>query len=284
MSNDLVDGAKPPAWALQKSTGASFGNVRPEDIRPPEVKLLQATSPECAEQPGARAGEFWLTGQNMNLGPEIIGTPIVRKMTYVLWNPTKSLDSKAPMAVASDGIHWDVPNQTFEVYFPNNRTPYKWETKRTVVESGLHLFGSSQPDNPKSTPAAAATYQILWAFRLPDGRPQLGIITNSRTALKPIKELFGMIDGRKPLDFYFLRFRICAVRISMRPGEYFFSYKYFAAGLVEDEVEGDQYQALHNQFKRAGFSSDVVDEANAPSRPIKTYEAAKDDDLNEIPF
>ena len=72
--------------------------------------------------------------------------------SYVLWNPTKGLDSKVPLAVASDGIHWDIPNQTFEVYFPNNRTPYKWATKRTVAESGLDKFGSSQPDNPAIDP------------------------------------------------------------------------------------------------------------------------------------
>ena len=203
---------------------------------------------------------------------------------YVLWNPTKGLDSKVPLAVASDGIHWDIPNQTFEVYFPNNRTPYKWATKRTVAESGLDKFGSSQPDNPRSTPAASMTYQMLWAFRLPDGRPQLGVITNSRTGIKPMKELFGMIDG-KGVDHFFQRFRIQAIRISLRPGEYFFGYKYFAVDNSDmSEAEGDSYKALHERFRKAGFSTSMADEADAPSQPIKTYEAAKDDDLNEIPF
>ena len=43
-------------------------------------------------------------------------------------------------------------------------------------------------------------------------RPQLGVITNSRTGIKPMKELFGMIDG-KGVDHFFQRFRIQAVRI-----------------------------------------------------------------------
>ena len=159
-----------------------------------------------------------------------------------------------PLAVASDGVHWDIPNQTFEVYFPNNRTPYKWATKRTVAESGLDKFGSSRPEDPRSTPAASMTYQMLWAFRLPDGRPQLGVITNSRTGVKPMKELFGMIDG-KGVDHFFQRFRIQAIRISLRPGEYFFGYKYFAVDNSDmSEAEGDSYKALHERFRKAGFS------------------------------
>ena len=288
MSNEIVNRDQNlPAWMRARSTGASLGNLDASDIKPPEVKLLQATSPECAEQPGAQAGSFWLTGQNLNLGPEIApATPIILRKSYVLWNPTKSLDSKVPMAVASDGIHWDVPNQEFEVYFPNNPTPYRWKTKRTVAESGLDKFGSSRPDNPRSTPAASMTYQMLWAFRLPDGRPQLGVITNSRTGIKPMKELFGMIDG-KGVDHFFQRFRIQAVRLSLRPGEYFFGYKYFAMDNSDmSEAEGESYKALHERFRKAGFSTSMADEADVSSQPIKTYEAAKDDDidLNEVVF
>lgn len=285
MSNDLTerDDAEVPAWMKAKSTGAPIGNLSSDDIKPPEIKLLQATSPEVAEQPDAQAGAFWLTGQNMNLGTEIIGTPIILHKSYVIWNPTKSLETKGPLAVASDGIHWDIPNQEFTVRYPNNPNPYTWRTKRTVVESGLDKFGSSRPEDPRSTPAASATYQMLWAFRLPDGRPQLGVITNSRSGMKPIRELFGMIDG-KGVDLYFQKFRIQAVRLSVRPGEYFFGYKYFAAGLVKDERECDAYQAMHNRYRKAGFSVAVSDEV-APSTQYAGPDAdLTRDDKDDIPF
>ena len=110
------------------------------------------------------------------------------------------------------------------------------------------------------------TYQMLWAFRLPDGRPQLGVITNSRTGVKPMKELFGMIDGYKPIDHYFLRFKIQAVRLSVRPGEYFFGFKYFRQGWASEE-EGDSYKALHDRFRKAGFSASMADEADQPAPP-----------------
>ena len=224
-----------------------------------------------------------MTGSNINLGPTIVGTPIILRRSYVLWNPTRSLDSKAPLAVASDGVHWDVPDQEFQVFYPNNRNAYVWRTKKTVAESGLDKFGSSRPEDPHSTPAASATYQMLWAFRLPDGRPQLGVITNSRSGIKPIRELFGIIDGHKPLDHYFLRFRIQAVRLSVRPGEYFFGYKYFFESLVEDEAEGDSYKALHDRFRKAGFTVAMADDSEpGPKAPVQTYEA--DDKDSDIPF
>ena len=49
MSNDLTEiGTKTSRqWMRSKSTGASLGNLDASDIKPPEVKLLQATSPEC---------------------------------------------------------------------------------------------------------------------------------------------------------------------------------------------------------------------------------------------
>ena len=287
MSNDLTEKDEAvPQWMKAKSTGAVLGNLDANDIKPPEVKLLQATSPECAEQPNARPGEFWLTGQNINLGPEILATPIILKKTYVIWNPTKSMDSRIPLAVASDGIRWDIPDQEFVVRFPNNPQAYVWKTKRTVAESRLDQFGSSRPEDPHSTPAASMTYQMLWAFRLPDGRPQLGVITNSRTGIKPMKELFGMIDGRKPLDHYFLRFRIQAVRLSVRPGEYFFGFKYFANGLVENEEEGDMYKAFHDRFRKAGFSVSMADEADPPQprRSNDNFRGPATEADDDIPF
>ena len=204
MSNDIVGrDENVPAWMKQKSTGAVLGNLSAEDDEAARGKIASgdvARSVLNSNWGFNFLGEFWLTGRNLNLGARTSpATPIILKKTYVLWNPTKSMESRVPLAVASDGIRWDIPNQEFTVYFPNNRTPYVWKTMRTVAEiAARSRFGSSQPDNPKSTPAASMTYQMLWAFRLPDGRPQLGVITNSRTGIKPMKELFGMIDGYKP--------------------------------------------------------------------------------------
>ena len=89
------------------------------------VKLLQATSPEAAEQPGARAGEFWLTGQNINLGPEITGTPILLRKSYVIWNPHQGSRQQRPARDRWRRHSLGHPElKEFTVFFPNNQTPY----------------------------------------------------------------------------------------------------------------------------------------------------------------
>ena len=271
MTNDLTPKADQdviPDWMRAKSTGAKIGNLGADDIKPPQIKLLQASSPETAEQPNAKAGCFWLAGLNIDLGPEVIGTPIILKRTYVIWNPTKSSESKVPLAVASDAIHWDVPNQTFEVRYPNNPTVYTWKIGKTVIGSGLDQFGSSRPEDRRSTPAASLTFQILWAFRLPDGRPQLGVVTLSRSGLKPARELFAMSQGRG-IDHYFQRYRMCAVRIKRGEGEYYFSYRFLSDGLVQDEAECDTYKAMYERFLSAGFGGEFRDEDEDEPAPTK---------------
>ena len=94
-----------------------------------------------------------------------------------------------------------------------------------------------------------------------------------------------MIDG-KGVDHFFQRFRIQAIRISLRPGEYFFGYKYFAVDNSDmSEAEGDSYKALHERFRKAGFSTSMADEAEA-SRPVQTFDQTRDESLDkdEISF
>jgi len=158
-----------------------------------------------------------------------------------------------------------------------------------VIESGLHRFGSSRPDDAKSPPAASMTWQTLWAFRMADGRPQLGIITNSRSGLKPMNELLGMLEAKKAagIDHYFLRFKINAVRLSPRPGEYFFGYRYLACGHVQDEAEGDVYKAIFERYLKAGFSGDLSQEDDGevtPPPPRQSMYNKQQDDPDEIPF
>ena len=148
MSNEII-ATNVPDWAVKASKGLVTDNLTSSDFSPPRLKLLAGQSPEVMQGvPGASPGNFWLTILNKNLGQSVTGTPIYRHVSYNIWSPNR--EQKAPLATASDSIHWDVPNQTFEVRYPNNPTTYIWKTGRTVEESGLGEFGSSQPENPRS--------------------------------------------------------------------------------------------------------------------------------------
>ena len=106
----------------------------------------------------------------------------------MVWAPkTPGSEQKGPLATASDGLNWDVPNQTFEVKFLGNSRTYTWKLGRTVAETGAHKFGSSQDDDPKSKPIATLTYDILFLLDLPNGQKQLAVFTAARTGVKPVQ-------------------------------------------------------------------------------------------------
>ena len=292
MANELTEhqSAAVPAWMKAASTGASFGNIDSSDLKPPRLKVLAGQSPEVMDGvPGAVPGNFWITILNQNLGKQVVGTPIFLRKTYQLWAPKMpGSDQKGPLATASDGIHWDVPNQTFEVMFPGNSRTYKWHIKNTVFENKMHKFGSGQDDNPSSKPAATLTYDVLWLIDLPNGKKQLCVFTNARTGVTPTQN-FISTSGAMGVDRHFQRYRIVVERKSGPTGDPYFTYSYQYAGNLETEEEGVYTLALYNQYMKSGFVTDMDEEAATidadRGRPSRQAAApAPTHDIDEIPF
>ena len=170
MANELTEprSTNISEFLRKESTGASFGNIDASDLKPPQLKVLAGQSPEVTDGvPGALPGNFWITILNQNLGPSVVGSPILLRKTYQVWAPkAPGSDQKGPLAVASDGINWDVPDQSFDIKFPGNPRTYVWKLGRTVSETGAHKFGSSQDDDKSSKPIATLTYDVLWLIDL----------------------------------------------------------------------------------------------------------------------
>ena len=52
----------------------------------------------------------------------------------------------------------------------------------------------------------------------------------------------------------------CGAAVPVRPGEYFFGYKYFAKDNSDmSEAEGEAYKARHERYRKAGFSTSMAD-------------------------
>ena len=156
MANEVAPASKfaLPAHLQGKPKVSNWGEIDPRQRMLPRLKLLQATSPECATYPGvAIPGQFWHTTLTQSLGSELLGVPLYRRQSYTLWTP-KGVPGQEP------------PDGVFHVRFPNNPKTYTWKTAKTVRESGLDKFGSSRPDDEKSHPAATLTFEVLWF--LPD--------------------------------------------------------------------------------------------------------------------
>ena len=302
MANEDIEPARPTnitEFLRKESTGAIFGNIDASDLKPPQLKLLAGQSPEVTDGvPGAVPGNFWLTILNLNLGQSVIGSPILLRKSYQVWAPkAQGSDQKGPLAVASDGINWDVPNQSFEVQFPSNPRIYTWKLGRTVTETGAHKFGSSQDDDKASKPIATLTYDILWLIDLPNGQKQLCVFKAARTGVKPTQNFISTDEGdghRSVLSTLPHR----RAEEDGPTGDPYFTFDYQYRGRGRDMEEAKSFAVLYDTLRQVGFVVDAMgDEAadihterahrrNAPRRwrrscRIGTHDLA---DTDDIPF
>jgi hypothetical protein len=278
-----------PDWMRAKNSGATLGNIDSSDLKPPKLKLLAGMSPEVMDGiPSATPGNFWMTILNINLGQAVVITPILLRKSYHIWAPKTpaNAEQKGPLATASDGIHWDNPNQTFEVRFPNNPTVYKWKIGKMVTEGNTHRFGSSQPEDPKSKPMATLTYDILVLVDLPNGKKQLAVWTSARTGVGPTQNFISTVMAMG-IDQFFQRYRVVVLKKPGPSGDPYFTYDYQYIGNVQSEAEGDAAKALYDQYRKSGFVTDLEGEAAdiASSKPQQSYAGGEPpDDDRDIPF
>jgi hypothetical protein len=292
MSNEI---AKPesvgvPDWARKASTGAKIGNIDAGDLKPPRLKILAGMSPEITEgTPGAMVGQFWMTILNRNLGPAVTGSLVLLRKSYHVWPPrggsVMGVDQKGPLATATDGVHWDQPNQKWEVRLQGNPTVYTWKIGKLVTDFKADKFGSSQDDDPRSKPIATLTYDSLWLVDIGDGKKQLAVFTASRTGVQPTTNFISttMMMG---VDHFYQRYKIVSKKLTGPTGDPYFSFEYQHIGNIQDEAEGAAMRALYDQYSKSGFIVDLNEEAE------KIQEAKRQDwgpteardDKDDIPF
>lgn len=236
-----------PAY-LAGVTGTTVGQLEgidSSDIARPVVRLLQATSKVIVEDgnPEAKPGNFWLAGADLNLGPSFDFVICANRKRFLLMAPIN--DSRGVLARADDGIHWTPPDQEFEVRLKNIKQPVKWRTAKTVKESGLAEFGSSNPSDPDSPPAAVLVYEHL--ILLPD-HLDLGplFFSCARSQVRKVRrELYPKIMQRNSsgIPMQALRFTCRAVEDRGEEGP-FYNVSFAANGFV-DKPTFEQAQELH---------------------------------------
>jgi hypothetical protein len=278
MSNDVVKtDSKLPAHLAQYEK-AKIGNVDSSDRIIPRIKLIQAISPELQDFEDAKAGQFWHTIGQQNLGPTLRAIPIIIRKSYVLWAPRN--DDRGILARAQDGIHWEPANAEFTVKpkgSPNNVT---YKTKNTVAESGLDKFGTSIPGDANSPPAASLTYNMMWY--LPD-LPELSpsIIINTRSSVKPMQQLLSRIDS-KPVPHYVQSYVIGSVQQKGAEGPYF-NFTYTGSGFA-DEATAKICHEMYEQFSKIGWLANDEAEDEPNDRPAFDNTTAGQKMADDIPF
>lgn len=288
MANELTqpESAGVPAWMRAASTGASIGNIDSSDLKPPQLKLLAGQSPEVVNGvPGASPGNFWMTVLNQPMGKEVTGSFILQRKTYNVWAPRGGFpsDVKGPLATASNGMTWDVPNQTFEIRHYGNPKTYAWKLGRLVSDFNATSFGTQNPDDPRSRPIATLTYNMLWQVDLPNGRPQLCVLIASRTMATPTKNFFTALRSQG-VDHYFQRYRLVPKKETGPTGDPYFVFDYQFIGLELDQAKAEHLKDLHTQYEKSGFLADAPSD-DAPARPAPAAEVhVASDEIDSIPF
>jgi hypothetical protein len=236
-------GAVVPAYLKGHSSGME--EIGQDDVATPRLVLLQALSPELEEHDGAKAGEFWHSGVEQSMGASIKIVPLLVQRRYVLWRPRPE---GGILTRSSDGVRWDNPNGEWQVKINKGSKTVTWRTRPTVAESGLADWGSSDPDNPDSQPAATLQYVIPC---LVEGSFDLGpaVLTLQRSGVKVAKKLLGRLKiVRAPI--YGLTIPMQSVKEQSADGPYY-NVKFGSFGFVE-ESDFEVTSQLHEAFKKTG--------------------------------
>lgn len=221
-----------PAY-LQDTSFRNEDNFDASDVVIPRIKLLQGTSPELETHDEAKKGLFWHSGMDVPLGTELKFIVADRRKKYLLSAPLN--DGQGVLARADDAKTWNTLGK-WQVSLKNIKEPVTWEIKdKDVIKSGLTQWGTMNPNDEDSPPAATLFYDYL--VYLPD-HPDLGmaVISLSRSQVKKAKK--GLND------------KIAAHASNGRPMQ---ALIFMAKSVNEHNDEGD---FKNWEFVSAGFNQD----------------------------
>ncbi len=205
-----------------------------DDIAIPMIKLLQGTSEEITLHDAASPGMFWHTGMDISLGDNIQFIICGRRRKYLLQAPMD--DGQGILARADDAITWDREGSwTVQV---DKKTKVTWEIADTNVEkSGLAGWGTYDPDDDNSPPAATLFYDYLVIVL---GHENLGaaVLSAARSQIKKCKK--GINDkiqlhasNSRPMQA--LVFDAKPVTEQNDAGQDYFNYNFTSGGFATEE-------------------------------------------------
>lgn len=224
----VADPNATPDW-MKEDGRLGKDKIGAEDRIIPRVQLAAAISTPVTEGK-VEAGNFYHTVLEEDLGPELEIVFVNHTKRYTLWKPRHQ--GGGILARASDGRNWDNGDQKFDDIQPDKARPrhkVSYQTGEKVGKDiGLGAWGTSDPDNEDSPPAATLSHVLIAVCPT---RPELGAfaILLQRTGEGVAKQLLTKIDlDRAPI----------------------FGQKYKMAGKVQPSQSGDYHQYT---FTKAGY-------------------------------
>ena len=239
----------------------------------PVVRLLQGTSAAIKDHADAQPGMFWHDGMDESLGEEFQFVIASRKKRYLLMAPMD--DGQGVLARADDAKTWDTVGE-WEVQL-DKKTKAKWSIKnRDVKKSGLTEWGSYDPDDVNSPPAATLFYEYLTII---PGRKDISpvMLVLARSAIKKAKKGLNdkvLMHRQNGNPMQALVFRARPFTDNNASGQDFYNWQFTGAGYADEET-----------YKHAMYVADTVADFSADDKHYSDEKPdAGDTDSDDIPF
>lgn len=257
-------GASLPAF--MQGSERTMDHVDVEDLIIPRVALMQGISPAVMAGQ-VENGHFWHTILEEDLGTKLRVAPLLYRKQYALWNPQHA--GGGIIARASDGRHWDTDiDATVAPYkdFPKRTVRYQ-AAKGDLVsrDAGLGAWGSMDPDNADSGPAATVSHIFL--MRALDfmhvGPFVVYLQRSSERVARNLLSSIRMVEDGVGAPSYGQVFEMSSKVVPNNAGQEYNQYEFpRAAGdgrYVTDEALFLKLKAEHEQYKQLRFRTNDED-------------------------
>lgn len=237
---------------MKEYAGMGTEDIGRDEILSPRLKLMQGLSPELQDYNELRPGHFLHTTDELILTEPTRCVIIIRDTRYILWRPRDS--GGGILARADDGINWSPAQGEFTVQLDkkDGGGTVTWKMAPTVIKSGLHNWGTSNPKDPGSPPAATRMFNYLLAFPdYPEVMP--AVLTLQRSSEKQGKDLNGRLLRSSSFPIFGLQFTLSSFQDTNSKGQDFMNVRMESAGRLPEQDLFQQYAEMHMSLKQSGL-------------------------------
>lgn len=233
---------------LKDKVGTGSGlSAGASDMVVPRVKMLHGTSKEPENFNEAVVGNWWLNVLDRSLGDTFKFIPITNRKRVLLMRPMDDKTGEPILARADDGKTWNTTGEWHIKLKGRKTADVTWTIDDLDVEkSGLLAFGTSDPDDEDSNPAATVFHEYL--VYLPGQDVSVPVVLSfARTAAKPARELNAKIELRNvPMQSQV--FEACIIKTKNNEGQEFYNVMFKASGFAT-EAEFAKLTAWQERYK-----------------------------------
>ena len=227
------------------------------DMEIPRLKLMQGPSKELQLYDDLKPGHFFHAAAEMIFDEPFKVVPLLFERQYILWNPLEA--GGGIIARARDGVHWEPAQgeKTTKLDRKDGGHEVTWRWKGTVEQSGLANWGTMNPADPNSPPAATLMYNFLLAFPdYPDLMP--AVLTFQRASIKIGRKFMTKLKTvRTPL--FGSVFTLSSFDDHNAASQDFKNINITSSGLVMDRDMYEQYKSIHEALSKTGLNIKDID-------------------------